>query len=75
MRRVSNTLRFLNLPVSASVEQATAVNHTCSFTDACVGGSESKITERLCVSVYVARGFLCLWQKNDCKKKEDGNDV
>lgn len=29
------------------VDRATAVNHTCSFTDACVGGSESKITERL----------------------------
>ena len=45
------------------MDQATAVNHTCSFTDACVGGSEGKITERLkaceCVrdtwaSVFVA---------------------
>ena len=25
------------------------------------------------MSVYVARGFLCLWQKND-RKKMDGND-
>lgn len=46
-----NTLRALILPVSASVDQTTPVNHTCSFTDACVGGSESKITERLSVNV------------------------
>lgn len=58
------------------MDQATAVNHTCSFTDACVGGSESKTTERLCLSVYVARGFLYFvaGEVTRDKKKMDGND-
>lgn len=48
---VSHTLSSLRLSSSPSVAQAAAVNRTCSFTDACVGGSESKITERLCACV------------------------
>lgn len=43
--RGRNTLRAWNLTVSACVDRTNAANHTCSFTDACVGGCESKATE------------------------------
>lgn len=65
--RVCNTLRSLSLPGSSSVDQASAVNHTCSFTDACVGGSESKITERLCVCTWHV-GFCVCGRLKDWKE-------
>lgn len=39
----------LNLAAFPCTNWAIAVNHTCSFTDACVGGSESETAERLCL--------------------------
>lgn len=59
---------------SVWTELAAAVNHTCSFTDACVGGSESKITEKVCFCVLMCDTWVYVfvaekWLK---EKKQKG---